>query len=199
MEKEEFNLLSLPPRNSKKEHLISLKIYSQSYFFIGTMMTFFCNMFFFLYLKEYTGLGFQDLVFTFGNIPEEKLKPGVTLEDFNGYYVNTGQCVCFITLVILQWGNILSVRNRRLSMFQADPFRKQRRNLWLFLGILASFLIAILVTEVPGIQEVMLTNSVPIKYWLLPLPCAVFIIIADEIRKALVRAFPKGILARIAW
>ncbi|KAK3829340.1 MAG: hypothetical protein J3Q66DRAFT_379952 [Benniella sp.] len=199
MEKEEFNLLSLPPRNSKKEHLISLKIYSQSYFFIGTMMTFFCNMFFFLYLKEYTGLGFQDLVFTFGNIPEEKLKPGVTLEDFNGYYVNTGQCVCFITLVILQWGNILSVRNRRLSMFQADPFRKQRRNLWLFLGILASFLIAILVTEAPGIQEVMLTNSVPIKYWLLPLPCAVFIIIADEIRKALVRAFPKGILARVAW
>ncbi|KAF9960994.1 hypothetical protein BGZ65_011407, partial [Modicella reniformis] len=199
MEQEEFNLLSLPPRNSKKEHLITLKIYSQSYLFIGTMMTFFCNMFFFLYLKEYTGLGFQDLVFTFGNIPEEKLKPGITLGDFNGYYVNTGQCVCFITLVILQWGNILSVRNRRLSIFEADPFRKERRNLWLFLGILASFLIAVLVTETPGIQKVMLTNSVPIKYWLLPLPCAVFIIMADEIRKTLVRAFPKSIFARIAW
>lgn len=199
MEQEEFDLLSLPPRNPKKEHLITLKIYSQSYFFIGTMMTFFCNMFFFLYLKEYTGLGFQDLVFTFGNIPEEKLKPGITLADFNGYYVNTGQCVCFVTLVILQWGNILSVRNRRLSILQADPFRKQRRNLWMFLGILASLLIAILVTETPGIQQVMLTNPVPIKYWLLPLPCALFIIMADEVRKALVRAFPRSILARIAW
>ncbi|KAI1318427.1 hypothetical protein EDD11_006511 [Mortierella claussenii] len=199
MEREEFNLLSLAPRNSKKEHLITLKIYSQSYFFIGCMMTFFCNMFFFIYLNEYTGLGFRDLVFTFGNIPADKLKYGITVDQFNNYYVNTGQCVCFVTLVILQWGNILSVRNRRLSIFQADPFRKERRNLWLFLGILASFLIAVLVTETPGIQSLMLTNSVPIKYWLLPVPCAVFIVMADEIRKVLVRAFPKSVIARIAW
>ncbi|CAO3563511.1 unnamed protein product [Mortierella alpina] len=202
MEQEEFDLLSLKPRNSKKEHLITLKIYSQSYFFIGSIMTFFCNMFFFLYLKEYTGLGFSDLVFTFGNITPESLKnlkPGITIEDFTGYYVNTGQCVCFITLVILQWGNILSVRNRRLSTLQADPFRKQRRNLWLFLGIFASFLVAVLVTETPGIQEVMLTNSVPIKYWLLPLPCAVFIVMADEIRKLIVRVFPRSIIAKAAW
>ncbi|KAF9952914.1 hypothetical protein BGZ72_005843 [Mortierella alpina] len=199
MEQEEFDLLSLKPRNSKKEHLITLKIYSQSYFFIGSMMTFFCNMFFFIYLKEYTGLGFSDLVFTFGNISETNLKPGITMDDFKGYYVNTGQCVCFITLVILQWGNILSVRNRRLSTLQADPFRKQRRNLWLFLGIFASFLVAVLVTETPGIQEVMLTNSVPIKYWLLPVPCAVFIIMADEIRKLLVRVFPRSFIAKAAW
>lgn len=200
MEQEEFDLLSLQPRNSKKEHLITLKIYAQSYFFIGNTMTFFCNMFFFLYLKEYTGVGFSDLVFTFGNLPEEKLAArGITLAEFNGYYVNTAQCVCFVTLVILQWGNILSVRNRRMSILQADPFRKQRRNLWLFLGILASFLVAVLVTETPGIQEIMLTNSVPIKYWLLPLPCALFIIIADDVRKLIVRVFPRSFLARIAW
>ncbi|KAK3829497.1 MAG: hypothetical protein JOS17DRAFT_216555 [Linnemannia elongata] len=200
MEQEEFDLLSLQPRNSKKEHLITLKIYAQSYFFIGNTMTFFCNMFFFLYLKEYTGVGFSDLVFTFGNLPEKKLADrGITLEEFSGYYVNTAQCVCFVTLVILQWGNILSVRNRRMSILQADPFRKQRRNLWLFLGILASFLVAVLVTETPGIQEIMLTNSVPIKYWLLPLPCALFIIIADDVRKLIVRVFPRSFLARIAW
>ncbi|KAG0206624.1 hypothetical protein BGX33_007313 [Mortierella sp. NVP41] len=200
MEQEEFDLLSLPPRNSKKEHLITLKIYTQSYFFIGNVMTFFCNMFFFIYLKEYTGVGFSDLVFTFGNLPEKKLaERGITVEEFNGYYVNTAQCVCFVTLVILQWGNILSVRNRRMSILQADPFRKERRNLWLFLGCFASFLVAVLVTETPGIQEIMLTNSVPIKYWLLPLPCALFIIVADDIRKLIVRVFPKSILARIAW
>ncbi|KAF8929919.1 hypothetical protein EDD21DRAFT_379425 [Dissophora ornata] len=199
MEQEEFNLLSLKPRNSKKEHLITLKIYGQSYFFVGTIMTFFCNMFFFLYLKEYTGLGFRDLVFTFGNIPEEKLKYGVSVDDFNNYYVNTGQCVCFVTLVIMQWGNILSVRNRRESILKADPFRKERRNLWLFLGILLSFLVAVLVTETPGIQNLMLTNSVPIKYWLLPVPCALFLLLADEIRKLIVRVFPRSIIGRIAW
>ncbi|KAG0004569.1 hypothetical protein BGZ79_008820 [Entomortierella chlamydospora] len=200
MEQEEFNLLSLKPRNPKKEHLITLKIYSQSYFFIGTMMTFFCNMFLFLYIYEYTGLSFQDLVFTFGNIPEDKLAlRGISVGDFNSIWVNNGQCVCFVTLVILQWGNILSVRNRRESILRADPFRKERRNLWLFLGILLSFLIAILVTETPGIQTLMLTGSVPIKYWLLPIPCAVFIIMADEARKLIAKAFPKSIIARIAW
>ncbi|KAF9583810.1 hypothetical protein BGW38_008450, partial [Lunasporangiospora selenospora] len=180
MEQEEFDLLSMRPRNAKKDHLITGKIYGQSYFFIGTMMTFFCNMFFFLYLKEYTGLGFQDLVFTFGEIPVEKLKDGITLEQFNTTYVYTGQCITFVTLVIVQWGNILSVRNRRLQTQSA------------------SFLVAVLVTETPGIQQVMLTNSVPIKYWLLPLPCAVFIIAADEIRKLIVRVFPQSIIAKVA-
>ncbi|KAF9436246.1 hypothetical protein BGZ76_004474 [Entomortierella beljakovae] len=147
---------------------------------------------------QYTGLGFQDLVFTFGNIPVDKLKDQMGMDRFNSH-VNTGQCVCFVTLVILQWGNILSVRNRRESILRADPFRKARRNLWLFLGILMSFLIAILVTEAPGIQSLMLTGSVPIKYWLLPVPCAIFLIMVDDIRKLIVRAFPKSPIAKMAW
>ncbi|KAG0098109.1 hypothetical protein BGZ93_001143, partial [Podila epicladia] len=202
MEQEEFNLLSLKPRNTKKEHLISLKIYAQSYFFIGTLMSIFCNMFFFIYMKEYTGLGFQDLVFTFSNktIEERLAKIGtMTIDEFNNTHVNTAQCVCFITLVIVQWGNILSVRNRRLSILQADPIRPKRRNLWLFAGMLASFLVAVLVTEVPGIQNLMLTRSVPIKYWLYPIPCAIAILMADEVRKLIARAFPKSIIAKIAW
>ncbi|GJJ70043.1 hypothetical protein EMPS_02392 [Entomortierella parvispora] len=198
-EVEEYNLLALRPRNTKKDHLITMKIYTQSYFFIGTIMSFFCNMLAFLYLKEYTGLGFQDLVFSFGVVDETKLKYGVTAKEFNNVHTNTAQCVCFVALVIMQWGNILSVRNRRMSILQADPFRKERRNLWLFGGILLSFLIAIFVTEVPGIQDVMLTASVPIKYWLLPIPCALFILMADETRKLIVRSYPKSFLARIAW
>lgn len=39
MEKEEYDLLSMRPRNSKKDHLINLKIYLQSYLFIGVMET----------------------------------------------------------------------------------------------------------------------------------------------------------------
>ena len=197
-EVEEYDLLALPPRNTKKEHLITAKIYAQSYFFIGTIMTFFSNMLAFLYLKEYTGVGFQDLVFSFGNVPIDKLKEGVSEWDFYNKHVYTAQCVCFVALVVMQWGNILSVRNRRLSILQASPFQKERHNLWLFGGIFLSFMIAVFVTEVPSIQNVMLTTSVPLKYWLLPIPCAVFILMADETRKLIVRSYPKGFLARIA-
>jgi len=199
MEQEEFDLLAQPPRNAKKEHLITAKIYLQSYVFIGSVMTFFSEMLFFLYLKEYTGLAFQDLVFTYSNIDYSKLHPGITPEQFNNYYVNTGQCVTFVALVIMQWGNVLSIRNRRMSILQADPIREKRRNLWLFLGMFCSLAVAILVTETVAINKVMLTNPVPIKYWLLPIPCAFAVLLLDEIRKLLARSFPKSIFAKLAW
>ena len=101
--------------------------------------------------------------------------------------------------MILQWGNILSIQNKRLSILQADPFRKGRRNLWLFGGALMSFIIAIFVTEVPGIQSLFGTASVPIEFWLLPLPLAIGILTMDEMRKLVVRTWPKGPIARVAW
>lgn len=196
MEKEEFDLLDLPPRNHKKDHLINLKIYLQSYLFIGVMETICAHCMFFLYLYRHAKIPFHALVFAF-----EKYSDG-----FYGYteaelinFQTVGQCVYFVTLVILQWGNILSIRNKRLSILQADPFRKSRRNLWLFGGALMSFVIAIFVTEVPGIQSLFGTASVPIEFWLLPLPLALGILIMDEMRKLVVRTWPKGPIARIAW
>jgi len=67
------------------------------------------------------------------------------------------------------------------------------------LGMLTSLVIAIFVTEVPFVQTVFGTASVPIHYWLYPLPLAFGILCVDEARKALVRLFPKGIIAQIAW
>ena len=105
----------------------------------------------------------------------------------------------FVTLVILQLGNILSIRNKRLSILQADPIRKQRRNPWLLLSAIISISIAIFVTEIPGIQSLFGTASVPIEYWFIPLGLALGILVMDELRKLLVRQFPKGPVAKISW
>lgn len=196
MEKEEFDLLSLPPRNHKKDHLINLKIYGQSYLFIGVMETVCAHAMFFLYMYKKAGIPFHELVFLF---------EGYT-DGFHGYteaeltHFNTvGQCVYFVTLVILQWGNILSIRNKKLSILQADPIRKERRNPWLIVSVVISLAIAIFVTEVRGIQDLFGTASVPIEFWLIPLPLALGILVMDEIRKLIVRTWPKGPVARIAW
>ncbi|KAG0292491.1 hypothetical protein BGZ96_004077 [Linnemannia gamsii] len=199
MEQEEFDLLALPPRNSKKEHLITAKIYLQSYVFIGSVMTFFSNMLFYMYIKEYTGVPFKDLVFTYGNPNFRSRYPHIDDDMFNNYYVNTGQCVTFVSLVIMQWGNVLSIRNRRMSILQADPIRPKRRNLWLFAGMFTSLLMAIFVTETPWINQIMLTNPVPIKYWFLPFPCALAVLLFDEMRKLMLRSFPKSIFGKLAW
>ncbi|KAK3680820.1 putative K, P-type ATPase [Podospora appendiculata] len=196
MEKEEFDLLSLPPRNHKRDHLITGRIYVQAYLFTGFMETCCAHAMFFLYMYKHAGLPIHDLFFLFEGYAE----------GFHGYaaaelaaFNATGQCVYFVTLVILQWGNVLSVRNRRQSILQADPFTQKRRNPWLLLSMAISLAIAVFVTEVPAIQDLFGTSSVPIEFWFIPLPLALAILTMDEIRKLAVRLFPDGPLARIAW
>ncbi|KAK9370459.1 sodium/potassium-transporting ATPase [Lipomyces kononenkoae] len=196
MEKEELDLLSLPPRNHLKDHLINVKVYMQSYLFIGTMETVCAHSMFFLYMYWVAGIPFHSLVFAF-----EKYTDG-----FYGYtqdelikFNNVGQCVYFVTLVMLQWGNILSVRNKRMSILQADPIRKKRRNPWLPVAMLVSLIIAIVVTEVPAFHYLFNTAPVPLELWFIPLPTALGILIMDEVRKPIVRSFPGGPIAKIAW
>jgi sodium/potassium-transporting ATPase subunit alpha len=151
---------------------------------------------FFLYMWKYARIPIRSLFFAFENYSAGFY--GYSADELTQFNA-VGQCVYFVTLVILQWGNILSVRNKRLSILQADPLRKQRRNPWLFLGAAISLCIAVFVTEVPGIQSLFGTASVPIEFWLYPLPLAVGILCADEVRKVFVRLFPKGPIAQIAW
>lgn len=117
----------------------------------------------------------------------------------NALTLSAGQCVYFVTLVFLQWGNILAVRNRRLSIVQADPFTKKRRNPYLALSMLISLGIAIFVTEVPGIQKLFDTASVPLEFWFIPIPLALGILLMDELRKLIVRTWPKSFVAKAAW
>ncbi|OAQ59387.1 Na/K ATPase alpha 1 subunit [Pochonia chlamydosporia 170] len=196
MEKEEFDLLSLPPRNHKKDHLISLKIYIQAYLFTGFMETCTAHAMFFLYYWKEAGIPISSLFFAF-----EKYTDGFYgyTQDELTHFNAVGQGVYFVTLVILQWGNILAVRNRRLSILQADPITEKRRNPWLILSMVISLAIAIFVTEVPGIQNLFGTASVPIQFWFIPIPLALGILCMDEIRKLIVRLFPNGPVAKIAW
>lgn len=195
-EKEEFDLLSLAPRNPRSDHLVNKAIYGQSYLFIGMMETLTAHSMFFLYIWKYAKIPVKDMFFAFEKFGDGF--HGYTADELN-HFLAVGQCVYFVTLVILQWGNLLSVRNKRLSIFQADPIRKQRRNPYLILGPLAALVIAIFVTEVKGIQNLFGTASIPIEFWLIPVPLAIGILVMDELRKLLVRTFPNSIIAKIAW
>jgi sodium/potassium-transporting ATPase subunit alpha len=196
MEQEEFDLLELAPRNHKKDHLITLKIYIQSYLFMGVMETVSAHAMFFFYYWKYAKIPASSLFLAFGKYSDGFY--GYTAAELNEFNVK-GQCAYFVCLVIMQMGNLLSVRNKRLSILQADPIRKPRRNPYLVVGMFTSLAIAIFVTMEPGIQKTFGTASVPIEFWLIPVPLAFGVLCMDEIRKLAVRTWPNGPLAKIAW
>jgi sodium/potassium-transporting ATPase subunit alpha len=191
-EKEEFDLLTIPPRDPKHSHLINGKIYGQSYLFMGTMETVTAHAMFFYYMWTAAGIPITSMFFAFANYSDGFY--GWSQDELNNF-LNTGQCIYFVTLVILQIGNLNSVRNKRLSIFQNGP----HKNPALFLGPIISLAIAIFVTMEPGLQNLFGTARVPIKFWLLPIPLAVGLLMMDEIRKLAVRTWPKGLIAKVAW
>lgn len=196
MEQQEFDLLDLPPRNHKKDHLINIKVYIQSYLFMGVMQTVCAHSMYFLYYWKYARIPMRSLWLAFEKYSDGFY--GYTQDELNHFNV-TGQSVYFICLVILQWGNILSVRNKRLSILQADPIRKARRNPWLIASLIISLSIAVFVTEEPGLQRIFQTASAPLEFWFIPIPLALGILCMDEIRKLAVRLWPRGPIAKIAW
>ncbi|KAK4047193.1 hypothetical protein OIO90_006256 [Microbotryomycetes sp. JL221] len=191
-EREEFDLLSLPPRDPKKSHLVNTRLYGHSYIFMGCMETIIAHSMFFLYMYQAAGIPMNKLFFSYTNYSDGYY--GHSQEALNNF-LNTGQCVYFVALVMIQMFNLNSTRNKKMSILQNGP----HRNPWLALGPVISLVIAVFVTEQPGMQKLFGTASVPIRFWLIPVPLGLGLLVMDEIRKLLVRTWPKGPVARVSW
>ncbi|RSH91845.1 hypothetical protein EHS25_009215 [Saitozyma podzolica] len=193
-EKPEAGLLTRPPRNTKKDKLVNLKLLGHAYLFLGVIESLCACSMAFWYLQR-QGFMFSDLVLAYGGLPPQ-YDPDAYAEA-----VNVAQSVYFFTLVGMQWGNLLSTRTRRLSIFQANPFgpNSPNRNLWIPPAMLASLAFLFFFSYVPFFQNTFLTRGVPVEYIFLPFAFALGILFLDETRKYFVRKYPKGFLARIAW
>ena len=52
---------------------------------------------------------------------------------------------------------------------------------------------------IPALQTTIGTRSVPVEHWFLPMAFGMGLVVLDEGRKYMVRHYPTGILAKIAW
>jgi sodium/potassium-transporting ATPase subunit alpha len=94
----------------------------------------------------------------------------------------------------------MAVRTRRLSIFQHPPlFNKRTQNVLLFPAIAFALCIAIFWLYIPRFQEVLNTSRVPAEHFFLPMALGLGVLCLDELRKAGVRRWPNGFLAKIAW
>ena len=97
----------------------------------------------------------------------------------------------YVTMIFMQYGGLLAVRNRRVSILNSNPLWGPRRNWAVPAGMLATALIGVVNLYGPGFQNVFLTTPIPSKYWGIPFGFAFGILMMDETRKLIVRSYPK--------
>ncbi|KDQ14226.1 hypothetical protein BOTBODRAFT_55652 [Botryobasidium botryosum FD-172 SS1] len=183
LEKPEIGLLTRKPRDVKTERLADWKLLCHAYFFLGVIESLCAMSMSFWYLQR-KGVPFSELALGYGNWPS------LTDED-----LDTAQSIYFFTLVIMQWGNLLATRTRKLSIFQHLP----SKNWYIFPAMLTALILAIFFSYVPFFQRTFLTRGISVEYYFLPMAFAACIVLLDEARKYWVRQNPSGILAKLAW
>lgn len=191
-ERPEEGLLLRKPRDVKKDRLVDVRLMVQAYSF-GIIECLCSSAMGFWYLER-QGIPFSALVFHYGGWGNG-LDPGFVAEK-----VNTAQSIYYFTLVIMQWGNALAVRTRRLSILQHPPFfNPNTANYYLIPAMFAAAAVAFFFLYVPVFQNIFLTRHIPVEYIFIPFGFALGILLIDEARKFCVRRYPRGLLAKMAW
>ncbi|KAF9231509.1 hypothetical protein BU15DRAFT_68277 [Melanogaster broomeanus] len=115
-EKPEADLMLRKPRNARTDRLTDWRLFVQIYFFIG-LMAWPCAMsMFFLYMHQQK-LNFYDVILVY-NKWEEGWQ-GYPLDQLNEF-LSAGQCIYYVTMVFMQYGCLLAIRNRRVSILTVE-------------------------------------------------------------------------------
>ncbi len=91
------------------------------------------------------------------------------------------QTLAFVTIALFQVFNSLNCRSRRLSFFKLGPLS----NKYLLLAFGASFLLQVLVTELPFFQAAFGTTSLSLLDWIVIVLVSSSVFIAEEVRKSI--------------
>jgi magnesium-transporting ATPase (P-type) len=112
---------------------------------------------------------------------------GGDLPNNNPYYIK-GVTMFFAGIVVAQAGNVLASRTSKQSIFKTSI----KTNKWIIVGIAAQLSILAFLVYVPLMQQFFGTTALGFTDWLFLLSLAIAVILAEELRKLLVRRFSKN-------
>lgn len=192
-EKPESDIMHRPPRNPKKDRLVTIPIALYAYIWFGLIQTLAGYLNFFLVMNKY-GFSPSELSGT-GTEYFRSDSPNYDAytKDDQLRILNEAQTAYFVAVVITRIGVLLSCKTRTISLFQQGLV-----NMVLNLGVVVELGLAIILTYVPGIQDVFQTQPLDFKYWLIPLAFFALVIILEEVRKCLNRN-KIGVFKYLAW
>ncbi|KAI8105250.1 hypothetical protein M9435_000418 [Picochlorum sp. BPE23] len=99
----------------------------------------------------------------------------------------TGQTAYFAAVVVARTADLLICKTRKESLFTQGL-----RNRVLNAGFLTMILFVCLISYVPFLRIVWTTRPLFVLYMFIGVPYAMFIFVYDEIRKMIIRNYPKG-------
>ncbi|VEL36673.1 unnamed protein product [Protopolystoma xenopodis] len=190
----EKDIMKRKPRDPKKDRLVNARLLAMAFLQIGVM-------------QALAALFTAFLVFSVNGFLPDRLyglrsdwtdKTNKALIDSYGQEWTMSQRMelqytvytCFfVTVVIVQWTDLLICKTRRLSIFQHGcANNKMTFALFFETGL------ALLLQMVPGLNVALQLRPMRYSWWCAGLPWALLILIYDELRKAWIRRYPDGFI-----
>ncbi|MEK6744364.1 MAG: cation-transporting P-type ATPase [Nitrospirota bacterium] len=162
-EKPTPGVMKLPPRDPS-ERLIGLPLISRAYLFLGSIEAAACMFGFFWVLTSGGWSWGQVLALT------------------DPLYLQA-TTACLTAIIVCQVANVFACRSHRESIFTIG----WASNKLIFLGIGAELLLQFFIVYHPFGNALFATAPLPLSTWLMLIPFALFLLLAEEVRKLIVR------------
>lgn len=191
-EKAEADIMKRRPRNPKTDNLVNDRLISMAYGQIGMMQA---SAGFFTYFVIMAENGFFPS-YLFGIRRQWDSKAINDLPDSYGQdwtYDNrkkleyTCHTAFFISIVVVQWADLIICKTRRNSLFQQGM-----RNHVLTFGLFFETAVACLLSYTPGMDQGLRMYPLKLNWWVPAMPFSILIFVYDEIRKLILRQHPGG-------
>nr|P30714.2 RecName: Full=Sodium/potassium-transporting ATPase subunit alpha-1; Short=Na(+)/K(+) ATPase alpha-1 subunit; AltName: Full=Sodium pump subunit alpha-1; Flags: Precursor [Rhinella marina]CAA77842.2 sodium/potassium-transporting ATPase alpha-1 subunit [Rhinella marina] len=191
-EQAESDIMKRQPRNPKKDKLVNERLISMAYGQIGMIQALGGFFAYFVILAEN------------GFLPSTLLGIRVAWED---RYVNdvedsygqqwtyeqrkivefTCHTAFFVSIVVVQWADLIICKTRRNSVFQQGM-----KNKILIFGLFEETALAAFLSYCPGMDVALRMYPLKPTWWFCAFPYSLLIFIYDEVRKLILRRSPGG-------
>ncbi|XP_056319466.1 sodium/potassium-transporting ATPase subunit alpha-1a.2 [Danio aesculapii] len=195
-ENAENDIMKRQPRNAQKDRLVNERLISMAYGQIGMIQA---VAGFFTYITVMGENGFRPSYLPGLRVGWEDRSIG-DLEDSYGQQwtyearkiiESTCHTAFFISIVVVQWADLLIVKTRRNSILQQGMKNKVLIFAFFEEGALAAFL-----SYCPGMDIAVRMYPLRPLWWFTALPYALIIFFYDEIRKYILRRNPGGFVEK---
>eukprot|EP00117_Sycon_ciliatum_P003428 scpid20747/ scgid8225/ Sodium/potassium-transporting ATPase subunit alpha-1; Na(+)/K(+) ATPase alpha-1 subunit len=191
-EQAESDIMSRKPRDAKQDRLVNQRLISLAYGQIGMIQA---AAGFFTYFVVMAENGFLPGKLV-GLRADWDNRDNLMVEDSYGQQWTydtrkkleyTCHTAFFVSIVIVQWADLLISKTRRNSLFQQGM-----RNHMLTFGLFFETAVACLFAYTPGLGTALRTYPLRGTWWLAAMPFSLAIFIYDEFRKCMLRKQPPG-------